>query len=217
MIAISASVSTAATSTFGDFAFQASPGIPLDEGYKKCLETGFPKNVAVVHAPIKFEGDEGDQFMKFVVNNPQHDYVFHPNHGILKRLHAWDIIDAPNVCIENFPWSNKKPLRTPLDVLKFTSQRGLGICFDFAHVDPDDEPEFKSFSFLRAYLPHVRIVHFSGNRHNALTEDEWMVWERLKKEAPDSLSNIKCFVLEHKSWDDKIKDGKRLSQLLRGA
>ena len=213
IIALSASVKT--ITGMPDIAFQASPGIPLDDTYRNCLWEGFPSNVVIVHAPVRFEGNDWELFVQYLRKNPQHDYVFHPNHSILKRFDEEKFEDMPNVCIENFPWVSKKPLRTPIDTLLYAKSRNLSVCFDFAHVDPENEPEFRSFTFLRSYLPHVRIVHFSGNRHNKLTEEEWAIWERLAKEAPQSFSNIKAFALEHIKAEDKISDGQRLGRLLK--
>lgn len=192
-----------------------------DENWTKLWEEKNEK-VRVFHAPIKVTKDMIWDILSTVEQMGDEQFlVFHPNPGVIRVLTEYAKIMGgkdwcnPNICIENFPWSQKKTLRTPIDVLQFANYHGYGVCYDFAHVDPDDEPLFRSVKFLRSYLAHVNVVHFSGNRHNKLTKEEWQIWDELFSCYPGAVTGPRAWVLEHKDYQAKLSDGKELARLFQ--
>lgn len=189
-----------------------------DEDWMKLWEEKNEK-VRVFHAPIKVTRDMIWDILKTVEDMGDEQFlVFHPNPAVIRVLQEFSSKGGkdfyqPNICIENFPWSQKKTLRTPIDVLQFASFYGYGVCFDFAHVDPVDEPLFRSVKFLRSYLAHVQVVHFSGNRHDKLTAEEWQIWDELFSCYPGAVTGPKAWVLEHKDYQAKLHDGQKLGRL----
>ena len=199
-----------------DFDCQLScydPHDPVEDYFTYITKHSFPKNVKVVHAPIKLNVKDIPTFLGVAVrhcNAVNGKIVFHPNRPILNYFDN-DFIGTPETralfCFENFPASNRKPLRTPLDILEWTKERGFGICFDYAHVEPETEQIWRSPAFLKDYLRYVDVVHFSGNRHTLMTAEDWTAWDDIIFNAPKAATNPQFYVLEHKSKEDKIKDG----------
>lgn len=212
MIALSGSLQTAINDP--DNYYQWSQYEPDENYWISLAEENLPSNVAVVHTPPKMTESQIERFCSAVFSwDPSTPIVFHPNHAVLRVLSKYSKMGLKHWCIENFPWGNKKPLRTPLAVADFAIRNEFGVCYDFAHVDPEDEPAFKSVEFLRAFLPWVTVVHFSGNRHRPLTAEEWKIWRDVILLHPGCLATIQWFCLEHIDTSAKLRDKRTLEEI----
>lgn len=180
----------------------------IDKKYFDNLQN-IPKNCKVIHLPIKFTKDELNIFFE-IVKDYQIPIVVHPNMIVLEYLEQNFKKGNEFICIENFPYCVQKVLKTPLDILVYSTSYGFSITHDFAHVASDEC--FNSFSFLRSYLKYVKVIHFSGNQHEKMNDPDWFVWLKLFKNHPEIFKDI-IFCLEHKEEENKIKDNKILSLL----
>jgi len=211
MIAISASIEKIEANP--EFDFQWSLFECTEHYIQRLWDNNIPDNVAVIHLPPKSTEAQIERLIGWAAINNDRPVVVHPNHTVMRVLGKHERQGLTHICLENFPYSSKKPLRTPLNIMDYAVRNGFGICYDYAHVDPDNEPAFRSLEFLRSYLPFVRVIHFSGNRHDKLTEDDWRVWKNLILNYPGSLSGVEWFCLEHKHEADKTNDGNRLAKV----
>lgn len=187
-----------------------------DEEYiERLWDEPIPQNVSVIHFPPKTSKSHWKRLIDWAVLNNDRPIVIHPNISPLQELSQYEGKGHRHICIENFPWSSKKPLRNPLSIADYAIRNQFGVCFDYAHVDPWDEPAFRTPEFLRAYLPWVSVIHFSGNRHNPLTEEDWKTWETVILNHPGCLAQVRWFCLEHKDESGKVKDANRLVSVLQ--
>lgn len=211
MIALSASIETIERNP--EYKFQWSIFECTEEYIRRLWDNDIPENVAVIHLPPKSTEAQLERLLAWAALNNDRPVVVHPNHSVLRVLGKYEGQGLTHICLENFPYSNKKPLRTPLNIMDYAISNGFGICYDYAHVDPDDEPAFRSVEFLRSYLPFVTVVHFSGNRHEKLNEDDWRTWESVIYKTPASLATIQWFCLEHQVTSEKAADATKLLKI----
>jgi len=200
-----------------EYGYQLSSFDPKEENLFEKIEElgGLPDNVKVFHAPIMMWTSKlrwfihnVEQWMKEPV------IVFHPNKKVIPYFEDHKIVkpESSLYCFENFPWQSKKPLRTPQDILAWTSTNGFDVCYDYAHTNSGSI--YRTFEFLISYLPYVSVIHFSGEGHTKLTEDDWKLWERLISDETIPMRNIRYMVMEHIEYQDKIKDMNRLNKIL---
>lgn len=141
------------SSVFNDFRLAAS-----EELRKNKIE------VVVVHLPIdcaRLTPYEIFEIMDYYKD--QHGvmkFVIHPNQGIEKFVNDFAIrTPIYELCIENFQWRRKKPLRTPLNIHDMCRLAdNIKMAFDTSHAE-DIWFDKKIFSY---FIDKVSIIHLSN-------------------------------------------------------
>lgn len=115
--------------------------------------------VTSIHMPSKFpSSNEIYEFIDFFGKTRW--YVIHPNRSVVKQLR--EIYEADRtfkICIENFPWSAKKTLRSPIDIVKFAAMYGWEFCFDTCHAEAVWLENYMAFKPLAL---SASIIHLSN-------------------------------------------------------
>jgi len=87
-------------------------------------------------------------------------FVVHPNYGIENFINEFSFrTPVYELCIENFQWKRKKPLRTPLNIYDVCrGTENIRMAFDTSHAE-DVWFDKKIFSYL---VDMISVIHLSN-------------------------------------------------------
>ena len=107
-------------------------------------------------------------------------YVVHPNKNIQSFIYnflQWDT-ERRILCIETFPYRNKKHIRTPLDIIEWCIHypEALKMVIDTSHI----EEIWMNHMIMPALLKHTSVIHLSNQSKEKVNEACWAEVERLR-------------------------------------
>lgn len=125
-------------------------------------------DVRVVHLPVdslRFTTKEIlDLIEMFIIEVGCKKYVIHPNKGIDKFVEDQSkktISSMFELCIENFPYKSKKPLRSPLNIYEMCNKfQNVKMTFDTSHAD-EIWFDYKVFGY---FVNQISVIHLSNRR-----------------------------------------------------
>jgi hypothetical protein len=125
-------------------------------------------NIRVVHLPVdslRFTTKEILEIIDlFLIEFACTKYVIHPNKGIEKFVEEQSkktISSMFELCIENFPYKSKKPLRSPLNIYELCNKfSNVRMTFDTSHAD-EIWFDYKIFGY---FLSKISVIHLSNRR-----------------------------------------------------
>lgn len=123
-------------------------------------------HVKVVHLPLdtlRRSFTDINTLIKFCFNEfGCLKYVVHPNKFIeafiYKFLYKWEI-EGVTLCVETFPYRNKKKIRTPIDIMEWCIRYpGLNMVIDTSHI----EEIWMNHMIMPSLLKYTSVIHLSN-------------------------------------------------------
>lgn len=128
-------------------------------------------------------------------------YVVHPNRNIQSFIYSflqWDT-EGRILCIETFPYRNKKHIRSPLDIMEWCIHYPdhLKMVIDTSHI----EEIWMNHMIMTSLLKHTSVIHLSNQ-----SKDK-KIGKHLPFNHPDGMFNLVGFVRDLKyryKWEGDL-------------
>jgi len=128
-------------------------------------------------------------------------YVIHPNkniQGFIYNFLQWET-EGRTLCIETFPYRNKKHIRSPLDIMEWCIHyhEALQMVIDTSHI----EEIWMNHMIMPTLLKHTSVIHLSNQ------SKEKSIGKHLPFNHPKGMFNLVGFVRDLKyryKWEGDL-------------
>jgi len=163
-------------------------------------------HVKVVHLPLdtlRKNPKDINNLIEFCFNEfGCFKYVIHPNKGIdhfvYQFMHRWEM-QGLILCLETFPYKNKKMIRSPLDIMEWCIKYPpvVHMVIDTSHI----EEIWMNYMIMTTLLKYTSVIHLSNQSKDR------KIGKHLPINHPDGIFNLVGFVRDLKyryKWEGDL-------------